>query len=126
MAVSGVPVTLVGSTVALDPTTPLPAGTNNIGTVSAQKPTTGAQSNVASSAASVTILASNANRLGATIYNDSTAVLYLLVAAGAASNSAYTVQLPGGALFEVPFNYTGIISGIWASATGNARVTEYT
>jgi hypothetical protein len=33
-------------------------------------------------------------------------------------------MLPG-AYFEVPANYTGVISGIWAAATGNARVTEY-
>jgi hypothetical protein len=30
------------------------------------------------------------------------------------------------AYYEVPFGYTGRIDGIWASANGNARVTEMT
>lgn len=85
---------------------------------------TGAQTIVASSASDVTILASNANRLGATIFNDGTAVLYLLLANATSSATVYTAQIGGNGYYEVPFNYTGIIKGIWASATGNARVTE--
>lgn len=87
---------------------------------------TGTQTSVASSATDVTILASNANRLGATIYNDSTQILYLLLASATSSTSLYSVQLVAGAYFEVPFGYTGVIKGIWASANGNARVTENT
>ena|SRR5215831_5754479 len=86
----------------------------------------GVQSSVASSASSVTILASNVNRLGATVYNDSTQILYLLLGAGPASTSVYTVQLASQAYYEVPFNYTAQLTGIWASANGNARVTELT
>lgn len=91
-------------------------------------PTVGTESNVASSAASVTILASNANRKGALIYNDSTQILFLLLSAtGPASSSNYTVQLASQQFFEVPFPvYTGTILGIWAAANGNARVTELT
>lgn len=87
---------------------------------------TGTQSNVASSASSVTILASNANRLGAAVYNDSTAILYLLLGSATASATVYTVQIGQGGYYEVPFNYTGQLTGIWASANGNARVTELT
>lgn len=87
---------------------------------------TGTPSNVASSASSVTILAANSSRLGATIYNDSTQVLYLLLGSGTASSSNYSVQLVGGAYYEVPFNFKGQLTGIWASASGNARVTELT
>ncbi len=92
---------------------------------------TGTPANVASSNTSVTVLAANANRLGATVTNDSTAILYLLLATSAASTSNYTVQLAGSttggvAYYEVPFNYTGQLTGIWASANGNARVTELT
>lgn len=86
---------------------------------------TGTTSNVASSASNVTILASNANRKGATVTNDSTAVLYLKFGA-TASTSSYTVQVPSMGYYEVPFKYTGIIDGIWSSANGNARVTELT
>lgn len=87
---------------------------------------TGTQSIVAGSATSVTVLASNANRLGASVHNDSTAILYLLLTTGGtASSTVYSVKLIADAYFEVPFNYTGDLKGIWASATGNARVMEY-
>lgn len=95
---------------------------------------TGTLTNVASSATSVTILAASAadattgrpTRKGVTITNDSTQVLYLKLAASAASATSYTVQLAAGAYYEVPFAYSGEIRGIWASANGNARVTELT
>lgn len=86
---------------------------------------TGTQTSVASSASNVTILASNTSRKGATIYNDSTAILYIRFAA-TATTSNYTVQIPSGGYYEVPFRYTGIIDGIWSAANGNARVTELT
>ncbi len=94
-------------------------------------PATGTQSNVADTASSTTILASNAARKGAMILNDSTVLLYLLVATGTASSTVHTVQMQPGAFYELPHvrggAYTGIISGIWASnASGSARVTEYT
>ena len=79
---------------------------------------------VSGSDSSVTILASNGSRKNAQVFNDSTAVLYLLCADAAASATAYTIKMSAGALYEVPFGYTGIIKGIWASATGAARVTE--
>lgn len=88
--------------------------------------TTGTQSNVASSASDVTILASNASRLGATIYNDSTQILYLLLSNATSSTTVYTVQMATLTYYEVPFGYSGTIKGIWASANGSARVTEIT
>lgn len=90
-----------------------------------QKSATGTQSNVAGSASSVTLLSSNANRLGASIVNDSSAILYVKMGT-TASATDYAVRMYPNDYFEVPFNYTGRIDGIWASATGNARVTEYT
>jgi hypothetical protein len=81
------------------------------------------QSSVAGSASSVSLLASNANRLGATVYNDSTAALYVKLGT-TASTTSYTFQIYANEYFEVPFQYTGAIDGIWTSATGNARITE--
>jgi hypothetical protein len=78
---------------------------------------------VAGSATSVAVLASNTSRKGATIWNDSTALLYLNFGA-TASTTACTVKLKSDDYYEVPFGYTGVINGIWASATGSARVTE--
>jgi hypothetical protein len=91
---------------------------------------TPSQSSVAGSASSVTLLAANSNRLGATISNDSSAILYVKLGA-TASTSSFTAILAGngsgiGGYFEVPYGYTGVIDGIWASATGNARITELT
>lgn len=86
---------------------------------------TPAQSSVAGSASSVSLLASNANRLGATITNDSTATLYVRLGA-TASTSNYTVKLTQDAYYEVPYGYTGAIDGIWSAASGNARITELT
>src|SRR6266516_1683536 len=88
---------------------------------------TGTKSNVAGSASSVTILASNTNRKGAMIYNDSTAILYLDLSGGTASSSSYSVQVSSQGFFELPGPtiYNGAITGIWASANGSARVTEF-
>jgi len=87
---------------------------------------TGTQSIVASSLSDTTILASNTNRLGATIYNDSTQILYILLSNATSSNTVYTTQLIAGSYYEVPFGYKGVIKGLWVSANGNARVTELT
>lgn len=88
---------------------------------------TGTKANVASSGSSVTILAANTKRKGAVFYNDSTQILYLDLSGGTASNSSYSVQVPSQGYFELPGPtiYTGLITGIWASANGNARVTEF-
>jgi len=81
--------------------------------------------NVAGSASSVTLIASNTNRKGAMVQNDSTATLYLKFGTGASATS-YTVQMASGSYYEVPFSYTGVITGLWGSATGFARCTEVT
>ncbi|HWA29098.1 MAG TPA: hypothetical protein VG734_25840 [Lacunisphaera sp.] len=87
---------------------------------------TGALSNVPSSATSGTMLASNPARRGAIVHNDSTATLYLKYGATASTNS-YTVKILPDQSWEMPLPaYTGIIDGIWSAANGNARVTELT
>lgn len=87
---------------------------------------TGTITSVASSASSVTILAANNSRASAQVYNESTQILYLALSNVTASATVYTVQMAANTYYEVPQNYTGIIKGIWASANGNARVTEIT
>lgn len=88
-------------------------------------PATPSQSSVAGSATSVSLLASNASRKGATIFNDSTATLYIKLGA-TASTSSFTFKALQDDYYEVPFGYTGAVDGIWSSATGNARITELT
>lgn len=83
-------------------------------------------SNVSSSATNVTLKASNASRLGLLIYNDSTSNLFVKFGATASATS-FTVLLGPGAYYEVPAPvYTGIVDGIWSSASGSARITEIT
>lgn len=90
-------------------------------------PGTGTQSNVASSATDVTVLASNANRKGAYFYNDSTQVLFLLLSNAVSSATVFTQKMAAGDSFSIaPGSYTGIVKGIWASANGSVRVTEFT
>ena len=90
-------------------------------------PNTGTQTSVASSAADVTILAANTGRKGATISNDDANALLVLLGAGTASATVYSVKLFPDDYFEVPAGYTGIIKGIWlADGAGSARVTEFT
>lgn len=83
--------------------------------------------NVASSASSVTVFNAKSSALSRMVYNDSTQVLYLKFGSAAASNTSYTVQLAAGAYYEFPQPvYGGAVTGIWASANGNARTTEVT
>lgn len=86
---------------------------------------TSSVTSVASSATSVTLLASNAARKGATVFNDSTAILYLKFGATASATS-YTVQIAAGGYYEFPGPtvYSGVVDGIWSAANGNARLTE--
>jgi hypothetical protein len=82
--------------------------------------------NVSASASSVALQASNTARIGWSVYNDSTATLYVNFGA-TASATAFTVLVGPGGFYEMPqVVYTGAINGIWSSATGTARVTELT
>lgn len=85
---------------------------------------TGTQTSPATSTASATILASNALRLGATIYNDAVGSLFVKFGATASATS-FAVKMAPGAYYEIPYAYTGIIDAILDGGTGNARVTEF-
>ena len=71
---------------------------------------TATPTSVAASITSVPLLAANLYvELGAT-----------------ASNSAFTARVSAGGYYEIPFTYTGAISGIWDAANGSALVREFT
>lgn len=90
------------------------------------RPANAALTSVAASAVSVSLLAANAARRQFIIVNDGSKVLWVAFAA-TASAAAFTLELGGGGTYESPLNgYTGVISGIWQSANGNARITEIT
>lgn len=90
-----------------------------------QSATTSTLTNTADNAASVTVLASNANRQRAFLFNDSTAVASVKYGVTASATSFTKKMFPGE--FFVVECYTGIIDCIWASAPGGAmRATEIT
>jgi len=70
-----------------------------------------------------TIATASTGRLGCTIFNSGPGNLHVMLGTATASTSAFTVRLSSGDYYEVPFNYTGLIGGIFATA-GTARVTE--
>lgn len=93
-----------------------------------QRPGTGTNSSVSASTSAGTLIASNSSRKGATIENNSTsATLYVLLSgSGTVSSTVKSLTILAGSYYEVPFGYTGRITGVWASATGFASVTEFT
>lgn len=87
------------------------------------RPATSSVASVAASATNVTLQAANANRLGLVVFNDSLVSLFVKLGATASATS-FTHKVGPGGMYEVPFGWTGIVDGIWESATGAARVTE--
>lgn len=89
------------------------------------RPTGTTVARVGDVATNVTLLAANGSRAGASIFNDSSAILYVKLGAIATSTD-YTVRLASGDFYELPFRYIGQIDGIWASdAGGGCQVTEF-
>jgi hypothetical protein len=90
------------------------------------RPATSAVTSVAGAAVATTLLAANTARKGFMIFNDSTANLFLKFGSDA-STTSFTVRLGNGDFYEMNERvYTGIITGIWSVAAGNARITELT
>jgi len=84
----------------------------------------GTNTTVAVSASnSTSVLAVNTGRQLATIYNDGAATVYLSLG-GTATTSSHTVQIVPNGYYEVPRGYTGLVTHVGSSATGNLRVTE--
>lgn len=81
--------------------------------------------NIAASATSVTLAGVNVARLGLSIYNDSVATLYVKLGTTASATS-FTLLMQPSSYYEVPFKYTGRVDGLWATASGSARITEFT
>ncbi len=79
----------------------------------------------ASISTSATVLAANSSRLGATIYNESGGACRIKLGATASATS-YTMIIAINGYYEVPYGYTGIITGIAVSGTAVLRITELT
>lgn len=96
------------------------AATVEVKEVRATTPTT---TSPAVTNSNTSILASNSNRLGATIYNEGAAICYMILGS-TASTTSYTLQIQVGGYYEIPFGYTGAIAGITSAGTAQLRVTE--
>lgn len=89
-------------------------------------------SNVSASLTVVTLSASNANRMGLWVFNDSDDTCYVKMGS-AASLTSFSFALGGNEFWELPTRpvYTGIVTAIWyddsasPSVEGAARVTEF-
>jgi hypothetical protein len=87
---------------------------------------TGTVTTVAATTVSGTLLAANTARHGFMVFNRSNKVLYLKLAA-AATITSYSTEVPSGSLYECPFMYDGIVTGVWATGpTNDAQITELT
>jgi hypothetical protein len=85
---------------------------------------TGATTSVASVTTATSLLAASASRLGATIYNESTSNLSVLLGAGTVSNTVYTVRIAPNGYYQVPSSFAALkVDGIWSAANGSARIT---
>lgn len=69
-----------------------------------------------------TIATASTGRLGCTIFNSGPGNLHVTLGTATTSTSAFSVRLSSGDYYEVPFNYTGLIGGLFATA-GTAEVT---
>lgn len=129
---TGVGIQAAGLLAQLDDTSPTAITENQFGNLRiaadrsllvSGRSVTPTQTSVAGSASSVSILAANASRKGATIANDSTAILYLKLGT-TASTTSYSAKMQPDDYYELPYGYIGAVDGIWSAAAGNARITE--
>lgn len=82
---------------------------------------------IPSATGATTLRSANAGRLGLTIANDSTAILYVLFGNGTPSATNYTLMIPAKGTTPTDRNisgFTGLVQGAWATANGFAMVTE--
>ncbi len=103
--------------------------TNKVNIDASLKSGTATRSNVASvtTAGGVAILASNASRKGAVIFNSDANALLLDLSGGAAAATRCQVRLVQYTSYEIPAGFTGAITGIWeADGSGQADVVEFT
>lgn len=81
-------------------------------------------STVSATTSTATLAAANTNREGLYIFNDSTATIYVKLGTSA-STTDYTFVMYENGYYEMPLPvYTGAVTAVWASATGQARITE--
>ena len=87
---------------------------------------TATRTSVVSADTDTLLLAANAGRNGAYIFNASTAVLYVGLGTAAVSDTDHTAAVAASGYYTVPSHFTGEVRGVWAAVDGAAKVTELT
>jgi hypothetical protein len=83
------------------------------------------RSSVADATTSTLLLAPSRGRKGATIFNDSSAILRVGLGDAEVTATDFTIEMAADGYYELPFGFTGKVLGIWASdAGGSARITD--
>lgn len=77
------------------------------------------------STATTTIIAANPERIGATIRNRSGSPLFVRWGPSASTIVADVQMSSNASYLELPFRYTGIITGVVKSSTGRCAVSEF-
>lgn len=95
--------------------------------MSSLSPYTATTNTVPSTASSVTLFSAATGYLnGRSVYNSSTAVLYLTYGTAATTTSVCTTSVGTMATYVFPQPvYSGTVTGIWASANGTATTTQW-
>lgn len=92
-------------------------------TVNSKKASDSTVNPVPASVSNTILLTAKTNRRAAFVFNDSSSILYLKLATNAAQNS-FTRKVAAQEFVEIPANYSGIVTGVWATADGSALITE--
>lgn len=103
--------------------TPVVIASDQTVTIALAPTTTSTHTTIVASVTVQTFLAANVNRKGVTLYCLGTTFIKL---GTGATTTVFTIRIAANGYYEVPFSYTGIITGIWSSASGNAIVAELT
>lgn len=122
---SAIPVSDNGGSITVDGT--IAATQSGTWSVATATYSSSAVSSVTSAATNTVLLASNASRRQAVLYNDCDKAVYVKLGT-TASNTSFSYRLQPNQTLELPTPvYTGAIDGIWdSSPTGSMRVTEIT
>lgn len=90
------------------------------------KATASTVTSVAQSTSNTQLLAANANRVFASIYNNTGQKMFIKLGT-TASTTSYSIQLMPNSYWEVPSDWTGEIDAVWSgNGSSSALVTELT
>lgn len=111
---------------AADPALVVAPSPNSSFNIDSPKSTTVTKTNIPASNSSTLLISANTNRLGASVYNDSTSGFLYVNLGSTADLSDYVIKLLPLGYYEIPFGYVGEVNGVWSNPTGFARVSEFT